>query len=441
MFKEGLQIIPIEEIIVENRFREDLGDIEELARGIAQKGVLQPISVSTTGRLLAGGRRIAAAQKAGLTEIPALIRRSEDILDEREVELMENIYRKDMSWSERAKLEAEILRIKTAQNPNWTQRDQASLVDTSLGGVNRRLQLAEYIEAVPELAKLSTESEAWKAVKKMEEGFLAEALARQAEVRINNSADGDPQSGYFKAASKQYTIGDALVEMEKLVAGVAHFAEVDPPYAIGLEKRKARTKTDNKMSNYDEIPEDKYHLFLASAAEEVFRILSDNTFAVWWFGQEWYGEVLSTLIEVGFKVNPIPAIWYKGAQGQTNSPDTMLASSYETFFVARKGNPKLAKAGRSNVFHFNPLHPGRKIHPTEKPIELMVEILETFLFPGSRVLVPFLGSGVSLRACYRLNHSGFGWDKSKDHKKLFLARVNEDIALGVKPKLVKMAGD
>lgn len=434
-----VQEVPLEKIIVEGRFREDMGDIDGLTASVKEKGLLQPISIDTNFRLLAGGRRYAAAQKAGLTHISAVIRPTTDKLDALEVELTENIQRKDMTWPERAKLERAISDMMTAKDPNWTQREQAQLVDTSLGAVNRRLQLAEYLEAVPELAGMKTEDEAWKAVKKIEEGYMIEALSRQAEIRNNGKADAT--SGYAKWARDHYKVGDAFKGMSDIASGVAHFAEVDPPYGIALDKRRARSKTDNKMDQYNEVDAEEYSKFIAKAAEEVFRLLDKNAFCVWWFGIEWYGEVYAELVEAGFKVNPIPAIWTKGAQGQTASPDTMLGSSYETFFVARKGQPKLAKQGRSNNFAIPPLAASKKTHPTEKPIELMLEIMETFLFPGSRVLVPFLGSGVTLRACYRLNHSGFGWDMSAEHKKKFLMRVDEDVLLGVKPKVQKAAGE
>jgi len=434
-----VQEVEIAKIKIEDRGRIDMGNIDELSRSLKEKGLLQPISIDSNFRLLAGGRRIAAAQAAGFTKISAVIRPAADSLDQLEVELYENVHRKDMTWPERAKLEKRIEQIKTKQDPGWTQRDQAKLLDVSLGAVNRRLQLAEYLDAVPELGELKTEDEAWKAVKRIEEGYMIDALARKRE--ITNNGEPDKDKGYAKWANDHYKVGDAIEGMAKVADGTAHFAEVDPPYAISLDKRKARAKTDNKMKNYDEVAPEHYTQFIRTVGTELYRILDKNAFAVWWFGMEWHGEVLAELIEIGFKVNAIPAIWYKGGSGQTASPDTMLGSSYETFFVLRKGEPKLAKPGRSNAFAYAPLPPNRKIHPTEKPVELMVEILETFLYPGSRVLCPFLGSGVTLRACYRTNHVGFGWDKAAEHKKKFMMRVDEDGLLGVKPKLIKPVGE
>lgn len=59
-------------------------------------------------------------------------------------------------------------------------------------------------------------------------------------------------------------------------------------------------------------------------------------------------------------------------------------------------------------------------------MELMQTILDTCLWPGSTVLIPFLGSGVTLRAAYSRNHTGFGWDLSEENKKRFLKKVAED---------------
>jgi DNA modification methylase len=108
-----------------------------------------------------------------------------------------------------------------------------------------------------------------------------------------------------------------------------------------------------------------------------------------------------------------------------------LGRAYETFFICRKGSPALRKAGRSNVFLFKPTSHQRKIHPTEKPIELYQEFLDTFVYPGSYCLVPFLGSGAMLRACYSRGLTGWGWNLEDSYKEAFLSRVFEDEQQGL----------
>jgi hypothetical protein len=59
---------PIDQIIVGPRFRKDLGDLASLAASIDELGLLQPIVVRPDGILIAGERRLRAAQLLGWTE-------------------------------------------------------------------------------------------------------------------------------------------------------------------------------------------------------------------------------------------------------------------------------------------------------------------------------------------------------------------------------------
>jgi ParB family chromosome partitioning protein len=416
--------VTIKSIKVGDRFREDMGDLTHLIDSIKEKGIVQPLTISTKKELVAGERRLRAAQEAGLKKVPVIIRRIISELDSREIELIENAARKDFTWVERANLEKRIFELKKEVDPNWSERDQAALLEHSKGAVGRRLQLAGIMEAVPELADCKTEDEAWKKYKKLEEEIIINQLINSADDKYKEAA---------KWANDHYKIGDAFKGMKKVNAGIIGFVEVDPPYAVELEKRKSRNQDLAAMDRYNEVEREDYPEFVAEMAKECFRTLKLNTFCVWWFGQEWYTVVLEQLIKAGFSVNPVPAIWVKGEAGQTASPDTMLASSYEPFFVARKGQPKLRKAGRSNVFSFKPVAPQAKIHPTERPLDLMVEIVETFAYPGTLIACPFMGSGVTLRAAYKNKMTGFGWDYDEVAKRRFVHNVYKDMS-GVKEK-------
>lgn len=85
--------------------RQNLGNIEELAASIREKGVLEPILVRALGtsryQIISGERRFRAASLAGLDEIPAI---ELDVDDKEQVEiaLIENIQRKDLTAFEEA---------------------------------------------------------------------------------------------------------------------------------------------------------------------------------------------------------------------------------------------------------------------------------------------------------------------------------------------------
>ena len=87
----------ISAIVVDQRHRRDPGDIAALAASIDELGLLHPVVVTPDGRLIAGARRLAAAQLLGWTEIPTRVINLKEIL---RGQFAENVCRKDFSLSE-----------------------------------------------------------------------------------------------------------------------------------------------------------------------------------------------------------------------------------------------------------------------------------------------------------------------------------------------------
>ncbi|HEX7189990.1 MAG TPA: ParB/RepB/Spo0J family partition protein [Thermoanaerobaculia bacterium] len=85
--------------------RTSLGNIEELANSVREKGVLEPILVRQVApnkyQIISGERRYRAATMAGLDEIPA-IELDVDDKEQLEIALIENIQRKDLTPFEEA---------------------------------------------------------------------------------------------------------------------------------------------------------------------------------------------------------------------------------------------------------------------------------------------------------------------------------------------------
>ncbi len=79
--------------------------LEELAGSISEKGIIQPLIVQDRGdhyELIAGERRLLAARRAGLKEVPALVRMIRDKKDLLEIAIIENIQREDLNPVDRA---------------------------------------------------------------------------------------------------------------------------------------------------------------------------------------------------------------------------------------------------------------------------------------------------------------------------------------------------
>ncbi|GAA0745682.1 nucleoid occlusion protein [Clostridium oceanicum] len=105
--KKHVTYIPINEI-VPNAYQPrkvfDEGKIDELGKSIETYGIIQPLSVRKTGEkyeLVAGERRLRAAKKIGLKEVPTII---VDICDKDSaaIALLENLQREDLNYFEEA---------------------------------------------------------------------------------------------------------------------------------------------------------------------------------------------------------------------------------------------------------------------------------------------------------------------------------------------------
>jgi ParB family chromosome partitioning protein len=130
--------------------------LDELARSIAARGVIQPIIVRPLGRdryqLVAGERRWRAAQRARLHEIPAIVRKLED-KEVRALALIENLQREDLNPVEEARAY-----LRLSEMDGMTQVDIAGLVDKSrshVANIMRLLALPEEVLELVEADKLS----------------------------------------------------------------------------------------------------------------------------------------------------------------------------------------------------------------------------------------------------------------------------------------------
>ncbi|NIQ37723.1 MAG: ParB/RepB/Spo0J family partition protein [Proteobacteria bacterium] len=105
--KGELFLCGIEEIVPNRRQprkRFDEEKIKELTESIKEKGILEPLLVRKAGdgyELIVGERRWRAAQKAGLREVPVLLRHVED-REALELALVENLQREDLGVLEEA---------------------------------------------------------------------------------------------------------------------------------------------------------------------------------------------------------------------------------------------------------------------------------------------------------------------------------------------------
>jgi ParB family chromosome partitioning protein len=142
------RMLPIEKIRPNpDQPRKALGNLQELAHSIREKGVLEPLLVRYAPRedlyyIISGERRYHAAREASLRELPC-IEKTADEAESLELALIENLQRKDLTVFE----EAEGL-YRLAEQFDYTHEEIAKKIGKARSSVTETLSLRAIPEAV-----------------------------------------------------------------------------------------------------------------------------------------------------------------------------------------------------------------------------------------------------------------------------------------------------
>lgn len=392
-------------------------DVDKIADSIKEFGMFHPIIVSPlqngdtlTYKLQVGMKRALACVKLGHKEIEATITDETDPVRMEEMSLHENLKRANLEWWQEVKLvEAfhELQQLKHDKRKNrgvgkpkdgeavWGQRDTARELERSLGSVNQDLKLARYVELHPSLKNVKDKRTAIK-------------LARIEAHRMTAEEDALGATPAFlddKLPYNELLEGDSLAILRMLPDVSFDACITDPPWL-----RFRDEATLEKDENTDKV-------FI-----EVYRLLKFNSFLYAVVGIDDWVYYRVFLKKLGFKVSKTPLIWRK----QNHMSPVGVASweytrDFEFIMLAVKGSPALTtRTFRSSIFDFPIVPTKRMIHPHEKPVPLMQQIIRDCTFPGALVLEPFAGSGATVEACVNEKRPFVAIER--DHQKFLDAR-------------------
>ena len=188
---QNLKLIDIEPNRDQPRRTFNSESLEELATSIKRYGVIQPIIVTKMNyyQIVAGERRWRAAKKAGLMEIPCLVRDSTERKN-REIALIENIQREDLNPIDKALGFRQLL-----EEYGMTQQELSDTVGIGRSTLANNLRILNLDERVQNLAR---------------EGKISEGHCRQ----LLCYEDPDKQ---YKMALKIIETGDSVRDIERKV--------------------------------------------------------------------------------------------------------------------------------------------------------------------------------------------------------------------------------
>ena len=420
--------IPIDFIEILQRARSDIGDISQIVESARSNiGQIQSIAVKETHdgkyELIAGFRRLEAFKEAGLKTVIVRIYPEElSYHDNLQIELIENLARLDLTWSDQISLEKKIHKLQVKKDEKWRQQDTADVLGKSRVTVTEDLDLATACEHFPALKDCTSKHDARKVLSRMQEQIVIAELSSRSESKAKK------EGGMLEQLSNGYRTGDFF--RCDLEAGTFDFIDADPDYGIDFKTlgRNSNSTTSNQkflkglsVKDYNQISIDDYPEFLLDLLSHCEILMKPNAWMVLWAdtAHMWRNLIFDLCHDIGLDICSVPAVWSKGIS-RNAAPNMRLSSSYEIFWYIRKGKADLKKI-HANTFDFPAVRKDR-IHPTEKPIELMREIIETFTDPHANILIPFLGSGATLTAAITSGRSAVGYELSKEYRDAFIER-------------------
>ena len=180
--------------------------LDELASSIKTYGVLQPILVNKRDdyyEIVAGERRWRAAKKAGLTEMPCIIK--DDITDKtnKEIALIENLQRVDLNPIDKAKGLKELI-----DDYGMTQKELADSIGISRSNIANSIRILNLDPRVIQLAQYG----------KLTEGHCRNLVVIE-----------DPEKQY-RAALDIIAKGESVRDIERKVKNKKVAQKVDPRY-------------------------------------------------------------------------------------------------------------------------------------------------------------------------------------------------------------------
>ena len=440
--------LPTDEIIVTDRFRKELDgrgvqSIDSLVESIRRNGLFHPIVVDRSSRkLIAGGRRFTAVTKLNWPEVP--VRYLDELtpgeLEEaetsdlrfREIELEENLNRKDLTPVEQALLTEEIHNIKiklhgqankgrpvgttvtsgqviVKPNSGWTISKTASLRDISPTQVRRDLSIAHAVKLMPSLAKESSTSNIDRKVDRLIEDMELELERRQRKIEFAE----------FESFVKQ---GDCTSLIKDLANESIDCIITDPPYGVSYGDGSGRSTANE---DFDDDPTSAMAI-LRSIAPELRRVLKPSGHLYAFFSTTLWQSTLDIWKSAGFDVRDLVCVWVKpGNATGVGNWDYNFANSWEPFLFANNQTRRLGFK-RKNVFTYSVDSGSARHHPTQKPVELLRELIQLSTQPGDIVFDPFCGSGFTLVAALQLRRKYLGYELNNHFVQICFRRLADE---------------
>lgn len=199
--------------------------------------------------------------------------------------------------------------------------------------------------------------------------------------------------------------GDCVEVMRRMKSSSVDFILTDPPYLCRYKTRGGQTIINDDRDDW-----------LEPAFAEMYRVLKPGSFCVSFYGWHAADKFIGAWRKAGFRI-----VGHIVFRKRYASSVRYVRCQHEQAYLLAKGNAKFPATPLPDVIDWQ--YTGNRLHPTQKPINVLRPLIEAFCPRGGLVLDPFCGSGSTLVAAQHLGRDFVGCELDASHHATAALRV------------------
>lgn len=201
--------------------------------------------------------------------------------------------------------------------------------------------------------------------------------------------------------------GDCVELMSRMKPETIDFVLTDPPYVNRYTSRDGRVIRNDRF------------IWLKPAFAELYRVLKRDSFCVSFYGWAHLHKFASAFRDAGFRV-----VGHLVFPKRYTSAARFLRYRHESAYLLAKGEPAEPPNPIGDVIAWTD-YTANRLHPSQKPTQILRPLIEAFCKPRGLVLDPFCGSGSTLVAAKELGCDFIGIELDRAHHLTASGRLRE----------------
>jgi adenine-specific DNA-methyltransferase len=201
--------------------------------------------------------------------------------------------------------------------------------------------------------------------------------------------------------------GDCLDVMGQMDAASVDLIVTDPPYLVRYKGRDGRI-----------VPNDDNDRWLRPAFASMARVLKDNSFCISFYGWNRVDLFMDAWKRAG--LTPVGHFTFNKPYA---SSTLFNQSCHENAYLLAKGRPAKPEKPLRDALGWK--YTGNKLHPTQKPVEILEKLVSTFSQQGGVVLDPFAGSASTAIAARNLGRRYIAIEQDGEYYRIARERLTQ----------------